>query len=102
MHDPFKISQPTGTSFPGGRPSAYRLWRVLQANGGLPSDTVVCFANTGKEVEATLRFVGGRAPPRPGAKRLSGKFCPRAGGPARGVCGGGRPKKIPGGEARPE
>lgn len=33
------------------------LWRVLQANAGLPVDTVVCFANTGKEVEATLRFV---------------------------------------------
>jgi 3'-phosphoadenosine 5'-phosphosulfate sulfotransferase (PAPS reductase)/FAD synthetase len=33
------------------------LWRVLQSNGGLPSDAVVCFANTGKEDEATLRFV---------------------------------------------
>jgi 3'-phosphoadenosine 5'-phosphosulfate sulfotransferase (PAPS reductase)/FAD synthetase len=33
------------------------LWRVLQSNGGLPADTVVCFANTGKEDEATLRFV---------------------------------------------
>lgn len=33
------------------------LWRVLQSNGGLPSDAVVCFANTGKEEEATLRFV---------------------------------------------
>ena len=33
------------------------LWRVLQSNGGLPSEAVVCFANTGKEDEATLRFV---------------------------------------------
>ena len=34
------------------------LWRVLQSNGGkLPDDAVVCFANTGKEDEATLRFV---------------------------------------------
>lgn len=33
------------------------LWRVLQSNGGLPADAVVCFANTGKEDEATLRFV---------------------------------------------
>jgi 3'-phosphoadenosine 5'-phosphosulfate sulfotransferase (PAPS reductase)/FAD synthetase len=33
------------------------LWRVLQANGGLPDEAIVCFANTGKEDEATLRFV---------------------------------------------
>ncbi|EDT3379564.1 phosphoadenosine phosphosulfate reductase family protein [Salmonella enterica subsp. enterica serovar Mbandaka] len=57
MHDPFKITEPTCISFSGGRTSAYMLWRVLQANGGLPADTVVCFANTGKKVEATLRFV---------------------------------------------
>jgi len=33
------------------------LWRVLQSNNGLPDDAKVMFANTGKEDEATLRFV---------------------------------------------
>lgn len=55
--DPFKIDGPTCISFSGGRTSAYMLWRVLQSNGGLPDGAVVCFANTGKEDEATLRFV---------------------------------------------
>lgn len=57
MRDPFKITEPTCISFSGGRTSAYMLWRVLQSNDGLPADCVVCFANTGKEEEATLRFV---------------------------------------------
>lgn len=57
MSDPFKIEGTTSISFSGGRTSAYLLWRVLQANNGLPKDAVVCFANTGKEDEATLRFV---------------------------------------------
>jgi 3'-phosphoadenosine 5'-phosphosulfate sulfotransferase (PAPS reductase)/FAD synthetase len=59
MRDPFKIDpeQPTGVSFSSGRSNAYMLWRILDANGGLPENTRICFANTGKEMEVTLRFV---------------------------------------------
>jgi 3'-phosphoadenosine 5'-phosphosulfate sulfotransferase (PAPS reductase)/FAD synthetase len=56
--NPFLINEPTCISFSGGRTSAYMLWRVLEAhNGKLPDDAIVCFANTGKEDEATLKFV---------------------------------------------
>jgi len=57
MSDPFRITEPTCISFSGGRTSAYMLWRVLKSNDGLPDDAIVCFANTGKEEEATLEFV---------------------------------------------
>lgn len=55
--NPYLITEPTCISFSGGRTSAYMLYQVLQANDGLPDDAVVCFANTGKEDEATLEFV---------------------------------------------
>lgn len=35
----------------------YMLHRTLKANGGLPAGAIACFANTGKEDEATLAFV---------------------------------------------
>lgn len=58
MIDPFFITGPALISFSGGRTSGYMLWRILQAHGGtLPDDVHVCFANTGKEREETLRFV---------------------------------------------
>ena len=58
MSNPYKILEPTCISFSGGRTSAYMLYKVLEAHSGkLPEDAVVCFANTGKEDEATLKFV---------------------------------------------
>jgi 3'-phosphoadenosine 5'-phosphosulfate sulfotransferase (PAPS reductase)/FAD synthetase len=58
MIDPFKIDGPTCISFSGGRTSGYMLRSTQAANGGeLPREAIVCFANTGKENEATLEFV---------------------------------------------
>ena len=58
MSNPYLITEPTVISFSGGRTSAYMLWKVLEAHGGkLPPEAIVCFANTGKEEEATLKFV---------------------------------------------
>lgn len=56
--DPFHITGPAVVSFSGGRTSGYMLWRILQAHSGtLPDDVLVCFDNTGREMEATLDFV---------------------------------------------
>lgn len=55
--NPFVITDNTLISFSGGRTSAYLLWKVLQENNGLPQNVKICFANTGKEDEATLRFI---------------------------------------------
>ena len=58
MSDPFKIDGPTCISLSGGRTSAYMLRSVLASHQGkLPADATICFANTGKEDEATLQFV---------------------------------------------
>jgi 3'-phosphoadenosine 5'-phosphosulfate sulfotransferase (PAPS reductase)/FAD synthetase len=54
----FRVPGPALISFSGGRTSAYMLRMILDAHGGtLPDDVHVCFANTGKEREETLRFV---------------------------------------------
>lgn len=56
--NPYLITEPTVISFSGGRTSAYMLWKCLEAHDGvLPEKAIVCFANTGKEEEATLKFV---------------------------------------------
>jgi 3'-phosphoadenosine 5'-phosphosulfate sulfotransferase (PAPS reductase)/FAD synthetase len=55
--NPYLITEPTVISFSGGRTSAYMLRKILDENNGLPINAVVCFANTGKEDEATLQFV---------------------------------------------
>ena len=56
--NPFLINEPTCISFSGGRTSAYMLYRILEAHQmSLPKEAIVCFANTGKEEEATLKFV---------------------------------------------
>lgn len=58
MTSPFRITEPTCISFSGGRTSAYMLYRVLEAHDmSLPDEAVICFANTGKEDEVTLKFV---------------------------------------------
>lgn len=55
---PFLITGPAVISFSGGRTSAYMLWRILDAHGGvLPPDVHVLFQNTGREMPATLDFV---------------------------------------------
>lgn len=44
-------------AFSGGRTSAFLLWLILEANGGLPECARVTFSNTGREMPETLDFV---------------------------------------------
>ena len=48
-------------SFSGGRTSGYMLYKILEANNGLPSNAKVIFTNTGREMEQTLDFVQGES-----------------------------------------
>lgn len=58
IHPAYRIEGPALISFSGGRTSAYMLRQILDAwDSVLPPDVHVCFANTGKEREETLRFV---------------------------------------------
>jgi len=58
MTDPFRVEGPAIISVSGGRTSGYMLWRILQAHGGtLPAGVHAVFANTGREMPATLDFV---------------------------------------------
>ena len=58
MANPYLIDEPAIVSFSGGRTSAFMLYQVIKAHGGvLPSYIAVVFANTGKEMPATLDFV---------------------------------------------
>lgn len=55
---PYLIGGPAMISFSGGRTSGFMLHQIVAAHGGaLPENVRVCFANTGKEREETLRFV---------------------------------------------
>jgi 3'-phosphoadenosine 5'-phosphosulfate sulfotransferase (PAPS reductase)/FAD synthetase len=58
MSNPYLIAGPALISFSGGRTSAYMLHEIVRAHGGtLPSDVLVTFANTGREMPQTLDFV---------------------------------------------
>ncbi len=44
-------------SFSGGRTSGYMLYKILEANNGLPDRAKVIFTNTGREMDQTLDFI---------------------------------------------
>ena len=51
-----KFKLPDGNvqiSFSGGRTSGYMLYKIIEANNGLPSNAVVSFQNTGREMPET-------------------------------------------------
>lgn len=58
MSNPYRIEGPAIVSVSGGRTSGFMLACILHANGGhLPENVHAVFANTGREMPATLDFV---------------------------------------------
>ncbi len=56
--NPYFIDEPAVISFSGGRSSAFMLHKILEAHEyKLPDYIEVIFANTGKEMPQTLKFV---------------------------------------------
>lgn len=56
--NPYLIDGPALISFSGGRTSGFMLAKIVEAHGGtLPVDVCVATANTGRELEETLRFI---------------------------------------------
>lgn len=56
-YSPYLISGPAQICFSGGRSSGKMLYEILDANNGLPANSIVTFQNTGKEAPQTLDFV---------------------------------------------
>lgn len=56
--NPYKIPVPFYVSFSGGRTSGMMLAKIIEAYGGkLPDGGFALFANTGRENEATYKFI---------------------------------------------
>lgn len=58
MSNPYLLERPALISVSGGRTSGFMLRQIIDAFGGtLPEDVIPVFCNTGREHEATLRFL---------------------------------------------
>ncbi len=67
MTTPYFIEGPAIISVSGGRTSGFMLRKIIDAHGGkLPDDVIPVFCNTGREHEATLKFL----------KEIGERWCP--------------------------